>query len=250
MIHSVNALTGSRVMGRDGEVGTLQDFYFDDERWAIRYLIVRTGSWFTGREVLVSPVFGREVGSSGGALHVDLTRAQIESAPDIDTAKPVSRQMEATYGAYYGYPPYWTYGYAAPLWGWGPLPTSSIGPQVREDIIARELQERENRQNEDHHLRSAKEVVGYGVEARDGAIGRIEDFLFDGESWAIRSAVMDTRNWWPSKHVVIPPERFESVSWQERRVKVSLTRDEIRSSPEFGAEAQPETTREAGPSVR
>jgi hypothetical protein len=238
MIHSVNALEGCRVVGGDEEVGTLRDVYFDDEHWTIRYLIVRTGNWLSGRDVLVSPVFAREVNGPDGALHVDLTREQIERAPEIDTAKPVSRQMEASHGAYYNYPPYWTFGYAAPLWGWGPLPTSKVEPGVREDMIARELRERENRQQEDHHLRSAKEVIGYRVEARDGAIGSIEDFLFGDASWAIRSVVMDTRNWWPSKHVVIPPQRFESVSWEKRSVTVDLTREEIKSSPEFGTDVK------------
>lgn len=236
MIGSINALEGWRVVGRDGDLGTLRDLYFDDERWAIRYLIVRTGTWLFGRDALVSPVFARNIDNRDGAFHVDLTRAQIERAPDIDTRQPVSRQLEARYASYYDYPPYWAYGLGGgALWGWGPLPTSTIEPRIREEMIAREMQEREKRRHEgaDEHLRSAKEVIGYHVEASDGPIGHVEDFLFDEQSWAIRYVVMDTRNWWPGKHVVLSPQRFKSVSWAERTVSVDLTRDAIRESPEF-----------------
>jgi uncharacterized protein YrrD len=236
MIRSANALDGRRAVGRDGEVGLIQDVYFDDERWAIRYLIVRTGNWLFGRHVLLSPVFVRGFSDAEGSVQIDLTRAQIEHGPDIDTEKPVSRQMEAVYGTYYDYPPYWAYGHGGALWGWGPLPTSRIEPRVREEMIAREMREREARQSAaDRHLRSAKEVVGYTTQATDGSTGHVEDLLFDEDSWAVRYIVMDTRNWWPGKHVMISPQRFKSVSWSERSVWVDLSRDQIKASPEFDA---------------
>jgi uncharacterized protein YrrD len=237
MIGSTNALRGWRVVGRDGELGTLQDFYFDDERWAIRYVIVRTGGWLRGRDVLLSPVFSGPINDWDGAFHMEITRSQIERAPDIDTRKPVSRQLEAQYGAHYDYPPYWAYGVGGALWGWGPLPTSRIESSVREDMVAREMREREARQENgaDAHLRSAREVIGYHVEAQDGPIGHIEDLLFDEDSWAIRYVVMNTRNWLPGKHVVISPQRFTEPSWSERKIWVDLTREQIRHSTEFDA---------------
>lgn len=237
MMRSVNALIDCRVVGRDGELGSVRDVYFDDQRWAIRYLIVRAGNWLFGREVLVSPVMVRDVTAPDAALHVDLTRAQIQASPDIDTQKPVSRQMEAEYGAYYDYPPYWAYGYGGALWGWGPLPTSRIEQSVREDMVAREQRERDaQRTGANQHLRSAEEVIGYAIEATDGSIGHVEDLLFDEDSWAVRHVIVDTRNWWPGKHVVISPQRFKAVSWPERSVWVDLKRDEIKASPEFDSD--------------
>lgn len=239
MIGSVNALEGWRIVGRDGELGTIRDFYFDDDRWAIRYIVVHTGGWLHGHDVLVSPVFAGDVNDWDGAFHVELTRSQVEHAPSIDTRKPVSRQLEAQYGSYYDYPPYWAYGLGGALWGWGPLPTSKIEPHVHEDMVERELRERETRRRNgaDEHLRSAREVIGYHVHARDGALGHIEDILFDESSFAIRYIVMTTRNWLPGKHVVLSPQRFSDVQWTERSVWVDLTRDQIRDSPEFDESA-------------
>jgi hypothetical protein len=235
MIGSTNALEGWRVVGRDGELGTLKDFYFDDQRWAIRYLIVHTGGWLRGRDVLLSPVFTGTANNWDGAFHIEVSRSQVERAPDIDTRKPVSRQLEAQYGRYYDYPPYWAYGIGGALWGWGPAPTTRIEPSVHEEMVEREMRERESRKHggADAHLRSAREIVGYNVEARDGPIGHIEDLLFDEESWAIRYVVMNTRNWLPGKHVIISPQRFTEPSWTEQKIWVDLTRDEIRHSPEF-----------------
>jgi len=235
MMNSVNTLVGCRVLGRDGEVGVIRDVYFDDERWAIRYAIVHTGNWLFGRQVLISPVLVTEARVADGALHVDLTRAQIQASPDINTQKPVSRQMELAYWGYYRYPPYWAYGSTGPLWGWGPLPNSTIEHSVWKDMVAREMQERESRPGGEanEHLRSAHEVIGYAIEAKDGSIGHIDDLLFDESSWALRHIVVDTRNWWPGKHVVIAPARFKAVSWSERNVHVDLTREQVKSSPEF-----------------
>lgn len=237
MIDSTNALEGWRVVGRDGDLGTLRDLYFDDERWAIRYLIVHTGGWLRGRDVLLSPVFSGPVNDWDGAFHIEISRDQVERAPDIDTRKPVSRQLEAQYGTYYDYPPYWAYGLGSALWGWGPLPTSRIEPSVHEEMVEREMRAREQRQKDgaDAHLRSAKEIIGYHVEAKDGPIGHVEDLLFDEESWAICYIVMNTRNWLPGKHVIIPPRHFTEPSWAEQKISVDLTRDQIRHSPEFDA---------------
>lgn len=238
MINSVNGLIGYRVVGRDGEVGVVRDVYFDDERWAIRYAVVHTGNWFFARQILISPVLVSELRGRDAALHIDLTRVQIKSSPDIDTRKPVSRQMEVSYGAYYNYPPYWVYGYSGPLWGWGPLPSSRVEHSVWEDMVAREMHERQQRLEggSDEHLRSANEVIGYSIEATNGSIGHIADLLFDEDSWAVSHIVVDTRNWWPGKHVVISPKRFKTVSWADRMVHVDLTRDQVKSSPEFDSD--------------
>jgi hypothetical protein len=45
----------------------------------------------------------------------------------------------------------------------------------------------------DPHLRSCKELIGYGIEARDGSIGEVRDFVLDERSWTIRDVVVDTR---------------------------------------------------------
>ena len=61
----------------------------------------------------------------------------------------------------------------------------------------------------DHHSRSTCEVAGYRIHAEDGEIGHVEDFMIDDETWAIRYLIVDTRNWWPGKKVLVSPQWIE-----------------------------------------
>ena len=85
----------------------------------------------------------------------------------------------------------------------------------------------------DPHLRSTQAVTGHHLQAMDGEIGHIEDFIIDDQTWAIRYLVVDTKNWWPGKHVLIAPQWIERVSWEEAKVFVNLERDIIKGSPEY-----------------
>jgi len=91
MLRSITDLRGFSLGAIDGTIGKVDDFHFDDVDWGIRYLIVDTGSWLSGRRVLISPVAVGHAGWMARRLPVALTRAQVEHSPDIDTRKPVSR---------------------------------------------------------------------------------------------------------------------------------------------------------------
>lgn len=230
MLQSVKELRGFRVRATDGEIGEVREVYFDDDRWVVRYLIVDTGGWLRGRKVLISPYAVSSIDHSGRAVVVNLTRAQVESSPDIDTDKPVSRQQEAEYHNYYGYPVYWPYTTA---WAWGAMPVVvPQDPEIRDQIME-EHRAREEESGGDTHLRSSKEVAGYHIEATDASVGHVEDFLFEPDSWAIRYLVVDTRNWLPGRKVLISPQWIRNISWSERSVSVDLTRADIENSPEY-----------------
>jgi hypothetical protein len=85
----------------------------------------------------------------------------------------------------------------------------------------------------DPHLRSTTSVTGHHVQAMDGEIGHIEDFILDEDFWAIRYLVVNTKNWLPGKHVLVSPRWIERVSWSESKVFVNLSQEAIRKSPEF-----------------
>lgn len=208
----------------DGEIGSVQEFYFDDVTWAIRYLVVHTGGWLSGRLVLISPAFLQHLDWDGRQIHVALTKKQIENSPDINTQKPVSRQHEAAYMDYYGYPYYWTGSY---LWGTGPFP-----PDLAEAARIG-AQRAATEQSGDSHLRSTKEVKGYHIHSADGEIGHIEDFIVDPDDWSIRYLDVSTRNWLPGKHVLIAPEWIEKVSWIDSEVSVNLLREIIQNAPQY-----------------
>ena len=187
------------IRATDGELGTVDDLYFDDESWAIRYLIVDTGGWLGGRRVLISPFSVFNTDWEAKRLDVELTKKQVENSPDINTQMPVSRQHEAEYLQYYGYPYYWGGPY---LWGQEYTPR---GLSVPIALSAAELSDRARSQSPDSHLRSTEAVTGYYIEAADGEIGHVDGFVVDDEAWAIRYVEVATKNWWPGKKVLVSP---------------------------------------------
>ena len=91
----------------------------------------------------------------------------------------------------------------------------------------------------DPHLRSTHDVTGHHIHATDGEIGHVDDFMIDDDTWAIRYLVVDTRNWWPGKKVLISPKWITSVNWDKSTVSVDLLRDTIKQSPEYSEESPP-----------
>ena len=225
MLHSTKTLTGYKLDSLDGEIGKVEEFYFDDKHWVARYLIADSGNWLTGRRVLLSPYALGAVSNTKHHITVDLSKKQIEGSPGLDRDKPVSKQFEESYWGYYGYPMYWSGSHT-----WGPYP-----------YIMRDREQWKNyakaERSWDPHLRSTSAVTGYHVEAKDGAIGHVEDFVIDDETWAIRYLIVDTRNWWPGKRVLIATQWIERVSWSESKVFIHLSREAIKNSPEFTDES-------------
>ena len=224
MLSRMETLIGMSIGATDGLLGKVTDVYFDDRRWAARYLVVDTNDWLMGRQVLVSPMAVTHIDHASHTIHVKLTKAQVKDSPDIDTDKPVSRQHEVAFLDYYGYPDYFSGGL---LWGTTPFPVFSG------DTPARNASGIEQATAMDSHLRSLKEVTGYHLQASDEGIGHIEDFLLDDGTWAMRYAVVDTSNWWLGKHVVIPPEWIHSLDWEHRKVHVDVTRAQVKAAPEY-----------------
>ncbi len=241
MLHNVKQLHDFTVGANDGEIGKVKDVYFDDQRWAIRYMVVETGGWLSGRKVLISPISVRDVTWDDAVMNVNLSRQQVRDSPGIDTDKPVSRQHEIGYYNYYGYPNYWE---GSNPWGLGVFPVPWVGAspdaafspsQPPDSAVERQTQRRPDleRESADSHLRSGKEVIGYEIRATDGPVGSVENFVFDDKSWAIRYMVVDTRKWLPGKHVLLSPEWIDSVSWPEHEVYMKVTRQAIEMSPEY-----------------
>ncbi len=229
MQYSVKDLKGYAIGATDGDIGKLDDFYFDDESWTIRYLVAETGNWLMNRKVLISPFAIGKADLSKKRLNVTLTKKQVEESPSIDTDKPVSRQHEASYLDYYGYPYYWI---GPHLWGPITYPRLSGVDQKRNEEV-RALRKEAN----DLHLRSVSKVTGHHIEATDGHIGHAEDFLIDGETWEIRYLVVDTQNWWPGKKVLVAPLWVSRVSWSDSTVYVDLSREMIKNGPEYHPKA-------------
>lgn len=224
MLHSESTLKGFPLKSRDGDIGTIKDLYFDDRHWAIRYLVAETGKWLPQRKVLLSPYSLGGVQPGIGSVEVNLTQKQIEDSPSLNSDEPVSRQFEELYHDYYKWPAYWVGPYA-----WGAYPVIMRDPQQRTAPVAHDA-------HGDPDLRSANDVRGHHVQANDGEVGHISDFLFDDATWIIRYLVINTSNWWPSKKVLLSPAWIDRVSWPEAKVFVDANRDLIKDAPSYDPE--------------
>lgn len=212
------------VNSNDGQVlGSIQDCYFDDEKWTVRYVVVKTGNWLTGRSVLLSPLSVNAVQWETSRLQVDLTQEQIKGAPEADLARPISRRCEANFSSYYGVPYYWP---GPAVWGVGSTPYAArSAPQTSSP--------QRDHSSEEQHLRSTREVAGYHIHVRDGEIGHVEDFLVDDDSWTIRYVMVDTSNWIGGRTVLFAPEWTERIDWTAQRMYVDATRQEFERGPDY-----------------
>jgi uncharacterized protein YrrD len=231
MLRSVKDLEKCSIEATDGAIGRVEDFYFDDEQWVVRYLVVRTGNWFFDRRVLISPLSIRQTGWASGIVPASITLEQVKNSPSVDTDEPVSRQYEESYYGYYGYPYYWG---GMGLWGAQPYP-SMMMPSLSHTSGEAEIAS-DQREKEDAHLRSCNAVDGYHVHAADGEIGHVCGYLIDEKSWAIRFLVVNTSNWWMGHQVLVASEWIASVDWALSTVTTALTRQAIKEAPTFDPE--------------
>jgi hypothetical protein len=230
MIRSVKHLKAFTIEATDGPIGSLKDLYFDDERWAVRYAVIDTGKWLPGRRVLISPYSVRQLEWGEQRMLLSISREQVKGSPEIDTDKPVSRQHEAAYLQYYGYPHYWGH---AGLWATFPQPMLPSAEHLAMGKAAAAAEQDTAAVTGDSHLRSIAEVTGYLIRASDGELGHVDDFLIDDLSWAVRYLVVDTSNWWFGKHVLAVPSWIDRIDWPSRMVDIRLTRQALKTAPPY-----------------
>ena len=223
MLHNLKQIRGHKLAASDGTIGHVKDFYFDDKTWAIRYLVADTGSWLSGRQVLLSPYAFGHLDQNGKILKINLTKKQIENSPSIDAHRPVSRQYEQNYYNYYGWPTYWEGG---ALWGTGDYPEFASSPRPYE------LKSYDYPKWDDIHLRSVNAVTGYGIQATDGTLGSVSGFLVDQKKWVIRELAVETGHWYSGKEILVTPSMIERISYAESKVFVTLTKADLERTEE------------------
>ena len=244
MLQDLSELEDYAIHATDGSIGHVKDFYFDDEAWVIRYLIVDTHTWLPSHKVLISPISIGHANWMERVLSVSITRDQVKNSPDIDTEQPVSRQHEMRFLRYYGYPYYWG---GASLWGGGLYPNMMLPgyPGLMPETTARPGDEESYAQAEaarhqdaDPHLRSSKAVMALHIHATDGDIGHVHGLLADEETWAIRYIIINTSNWWLGHQVLVAPQWISNMSWSDATVSVNLTRKAVKDAPPYESAAQ------------
>lgn len=196
MLQNAAELYGHRIAGTDGDIGQVTDLYFDDNSWAVRYLMVETGDWLGGRKVLISPQAFGQSDPAVKCLRVGLTRKQVESSPVLAPDSAVTRDYEILCNRHYDWPDYWE-GRSEPA------PAES-------------------------HVRSTKVVTGYSIEAEDGLIGTVSGFMVNDASWAIRRIVVGTGSWNVGKEVEVPVGKVESIQHGRSTIFMKLTKTEVQ----------------------
>ena len=224
MYQKIKQLYGKKLSASDGLIGHVLDFYFDDKTWAIRYLVADTGSWLSGRQVLLPQhAFGIHAlgryNTEAEILTVNLTQKQIEDSPSIETHRHVSRQYEEDYYRYYGWPTYWQDG--------GMLGASGFPSVVPPPD---DSQHHGHNQSDDPHLRSTKSVTGYQIHATDGEIGSVSGFVMDGRKWSIREVVVETGHWYSGKEILLLPENITRISYEDSSVFINLTKKNLEQT--------------------
>ena len=227
MLQSIKQRLGNKLGASNGDIGHVKDFYFDDQNWAIRYVVADTGNWLSGRLVLISPHAFGSIYPSGKAMLVNLTRAQIENSPAIETHTPVSRQFEEQYHRYYGWPYYWE---GDGLWG-GMRGFTVLGLPPKFAATEPPAATGPKPKRGDAHLRSTQAVSGYHLQASDGITGHVCDFMMDDKSWAIHQLVIKTGHRFTGKEVQIPVSKVDRISYDDSTVFVNLTKEAVEKSP-------------------
>ena len=217
MLRSVKELSGYRIAALDGTAGALREFYFDDEKWLIRYLVVDTGKWLPGRLVLISPAAVSEPDWESKSIAVNLSKERIEKSPVADAARPVSRSFEIELLDYYG----WPHDTIRPNSAQGSPGGTATAAKTSTAV------------DESANLRSSREVLGYAIEATDGEIGHVQDLIFDDEAFVLRYAVADTGNWLPGRKVLVAVAWVERIDWPGRALYVNLTKQQVEDGPQF-----------------
>ena len=227
MEHTIKSLSGFKIGALDGEIGNVSECFFDDMTWMVRYVVVHTGGWLMGRKVLIAPSALSAPDWENKLIPVKLTKAQVAASPDIDTAKTVSRQQEIELYEHYAWPYYGTAG--AEFYGGMTVPgiitymppISNVNPNPKTPA------------EENPHLRSTREISGYGIHAVDGELGVVHDFIIDEKTWHILFLIVETGNWFSSDKVIISPEWITHVKWENSTVHVDVSMEEVKNSPKY-----------------
>jgi hypothetical protein len=221
----------------DGNIGRAKEFLFDDSTWEVRYVVVDTGSWLSGRKVLISPNSLNAIRGNDHVILADLTRNQIEWSPRLESDEPVSHQFEREYNSYYSWPSFGggifsgrSTAYPAGARARHSLSQGqyvanfgSVGKTLHEEKLC------------DSHLLSTDDFKGAYIHALNGEIGHIEDLMLEEENWTIRYIQVENENWLPGRHVLISPQWIERLCWPEARIFVNLTTEAILGSPEYSS---------------
>ncbi|MCG6187103.1 PRC-barrel domain-containing protein [Maribellus maritimus] len=225
MKRSIKELLGYTIQAIDGQKGKVNDFLFDDETWIIRYLEAELGNFFSEKRVLIPRNHLKEPHWENKHFTVDLTVKKIENSPDLEFDLPVSRTYEKELAKHYDLKPYWPVNMTVHN-GITSLYDPRSPLQIPTKIVDKEIEET--------HLRSFKEISSYNIKSIDDRFGHIHDLIIDDDLWQIVYVVVDTINIVPwSKRVLLPIEVIKRISYKHQQAVIDLPKETIKDAPEY-----------------
>jgi len=215
VLQGIKEVSDYTIKARDGVVADVYDFYFDDRVWKIRYLVGKVD--VIGRKVLIPSRTLIQQDATNHSLATSLTKSEVKFAPSLDIAQPVSLQQKAKLQENHG---------------------CSLAWLAQKTFLLRllGLNSPENAADDttqnNSHLRSAQEILGYHIQASDGQIGYLDNLLFENNSWNIQFIVVSTHRWLPGRKVLVSPAWVQTINWSQAKIYMNLTRDSIENRPE------------------
>jgi hypothetical protein len=221
-LYASDDLKSYRLIAADGEVGSINDIFFEPDGWQVRYLLVDTGRWLDRRKILVSPIAIGMIHEQDKSIDIELTKWQLASSPDITDSANITREYEERYFRHFNWTPYWQ---AAD--GKAELFFGLNGKSSPADAAATPGKDRGN------NLHSESELKAFNIASRDSTVGVVKQLVIDSYYWLVRYLLVDSRNWLSSDRVLLSPEWLYEVDWAGSNVSVDLDRDIIKSAPSY-----------------
>lgn len=229
-----NALCDFTVSANDGELGKIKDIYFDDESWAVRYLVVDTRKWLPGRKVLLAPKHVQLLDSRNQVVRFDLTRAQIREAPPLEEHLPVTRAHEIALHDFFGWSHYWIGSGSIDL----RLPFADAGPRVNPVPLGTGPGPGVIRQEGEPHLESCKDLQGYDVQVnqagpgrRTASAGRLWDFVVNYVEWNVPFFVVEEDLKPGSRKFVLPTDLITAIDTGDAAIRTETPSHSISAAP-------------------
>lgn len=216
-----------KILATDGEIGKVVDFYFDESLFVLRYFIVDTASFLGRDRVLVSPISLKYFSAEEKKIWLNISKEELKNSPAFDSQMTISRRYEVSYNNYFSWPSYWATNKAT-IWSLGPYGV----PWVNEDLL-----EKNKRVDYDDSvetdLRSAGEVMKYGIKGLENEFGHIQGFLIDANTYQIDFYILDTINYFPSKNVLARVEWTDQISYLDQVIEFPFSEELIKGAPNY-----------------
>ncbi len=207
MLNNVKQLLDTTIIAQDGEIGQVDDVLFDGRDWMCRYMIINGNDLLKDKKAVIHTQTVEEDDWEKDKLKVSMKLKDIKNGPSVESRQFVSREHEIELSNYYGWKPYWENG----------------NRSSQKDTV----------EHDGSSLRSLRELIGYAVEAEDGAVGHIEDLIAEEKSWDIRYAVVNLRDISNGHKIILSVAWIKEINWDESTVVYMLSKDTIKSGPKY-----------------